>query len=152
MLCKIKRKMLCRAQSIPGWRGWGAAHGQAGSGVPERQGRADCIRLLRSEIMAFLQRRKQISNHKTKLKIIQWLDRKTSPQWMLQEERQEMPGLPGMKFQERFQLEEGAHSPAVLQARELVHRLHMPAKQEVIQDLDTFPQNCSWRGFFGGLG
>lgn len=46
-----------------------AARGQAGSGMPERWGRADCIRLLRYEIWALFQRRKQISNHKATLKL-----------------------------------------------------------------------------------
>lgn len=69
MLCKMKRKVLCRAQSTTGCGGREAAHRQAGSGVPERWGRTDCIRLLRYEIWALFQRRKQISNHKAKLKL-----------------------------------------------------------------------------------
>lgn len=62
--------------------------------------------------------------------------------------KQEMPRLPRMKFQgkpcKRFELEEGDHNPATLRARQLVDRLQAPARQEVIQDLDTSLQNCSW--------
>lgn len=69
MLCKMTRKVLCRAQSTPGCGGRAAAHGRAGNGVPERWGRVDCIRLLRYEIWALFQRIKQTSNHKAKLKL-----------------------------------------------------------------------------------
>ena len=65
-----------------------------------------------------------------------------------------MPQLPRMKFQEepceRFELEEGDHNPAALRARQLVDRLHTPAKQEVIQDQGTSPQHCSWWDFLDG--
>lgn len=67
-----------------------------------------------------------------------------------------MPQLPRMKFQEepckRFELEEGNHNAAMLQARQLVDRLHTTAKQGIIQGSGLISAKLQLVGFFGWLG